>query len=254
MTISRISQERFTTFSTPTKEPMADSIGTEIAWFSSADNAVIGTVIRDKFDEDFVYVILGMEEDGIHRFMDIKASIPTQVEAENGLQSALSLIVEQNKMEEVLFQSDNLASGSPILISDINDEIKKYLKQHPERLYQVDPRKFEILIASIMADMGFDPVLTQASRDGGRDIMVKIKTELTEVLAYIECKRYSAENKVGVGVIRQVVGVHTFHKPAKSIIVTTSFYTKDAVAEAKKLENQLDLKDFNDIKEWLKEY
>jgi len=70
----------------------------------------------------------------------------------------------------------------------------------------------------------------------------------------VECKRYAADQKIDVGIIRNVAGVHYLDKPAKSIIVTTSFFTKDAQETAKQIENQLDLKDFNDIKIWLEKY
>ncbi|QIH37061.1 restriction endonuclease [Sphingobacterium sp. DR205] len=57
-----------------------------------------------------------------------------------------------------------------------------------------------------------------------------------------------------VGIIRQVTGVHYLEKPSKSIIVTTSFFTKDAQDAAKKIEQQLALKDYNDLKQWLEKY
>ena len=50
------------------------------------------------------------------------------------------------------------------------------------------------------------------------------------------------------------LGFFYLDKPTKSIIVTTSFFTEDAKEVAKKIENQLDLKDFNDIKKWLERY
>ena len=75
-----------------------------------------------------------------------------------------------------------------------------------------------------------------------------------DILAYVECKRHSPENKVGVGIVRKVVGVHALRKPAKSMIVTTSFFTKNAQEEAKIMENDLDLRDYENIKEWLNEY
>ena len=77
---------------------------------------------------------------------------------------------------------------------------------------------------------------------------------MSSYLTYIECKRYAADNKVGVGIVREVIGVHHIRKPTKSIIVTTSFFSKDAIKEAEAMESQLDLKDFTDIKAWLQRY
>lgn len=60
--------------------------------------------------------------------------------------------------------------------------------------------------------------------------------------------------KVDVGIIREVIGVHTLREPEKSIIITTIFFTKDAIQEAKLFKNQLELKDYNDLKNLLEKY
>ena len=158
---------------------------------------------------------------------------------------------------ETLFElneSQPSLNESNAIVHNIDDEVKKYFKKNPDKLYDLDPRKFEELIASIFKDFGFDVELTKATRDGGRDIIASIRNAVTNFLAYVECKKYAADNKIGVGIIRNVAGVHYMRKPSKSIIVTTSYFTKDAIKEARSLENQLDLKDFNSIKEWLKKY
>ncbi|VAW14578.1 hypothetical protein MNBD_BACTEROID05-1222, partial [hydrothermal vent metagenome] len=60
--------------------------------------------------------------------------------------------------------------------------------------------------------------------------------------------------KVGVGIVREVIGVHNIKRATKSIIVTTSFFSPDAKKEAQNFEHQLDLKDYDSIKDWLKDY
>ncbi|RZJ90598.1 MAG: restriction endonuclease, partial [Chryseobacterium sp.] len=127
-------------------------------------------------------------------------------------------------------------------------------KKYPHKLYDIHPRKFEELVASIFSDLGFDIELTGATRDGGRDIIASIRNAVTNFLVYVECKKYAPDNKVDVGIIRKIAGVHYIKKPSKSIVVTTSFFTKDALEEAKRIENQLELKDFNDIQAWLEKY
>ncbi|WP_332023252.1 restriction endonuclease, partial [Kaistella sp.] len=116
------------------------------------------------------------------------------------------------------------------------------------------PRKFEELVASILEDLGFDVTLTKQTRDGGSDIIASIRNAVTSFLILVECKKYSPENKVDVGIIREVVGVQTFKNPSKSIIVTTSRFTKDAIKEASQMKDKLDLKDYDNLKEWLSKY
>ncbi|MFX6357404.1 restriction endonuclease, partial [Acinetobacter baumannii] len=59
---------------------------------------------------------------------------------------------------------------------------------------------------------------------------------------------------VSVDIIRSVVGVHHMRNANKSVIVTTGFFTKDALDEAKLVKNSLDLKDYYDLKDMLSRY
>lgn len=228
----------------------------ERAWYRSTELDIAGTIIRDPFDKDWSYVLLSKDEDGIYRYIDGEVSLASQQEAESKLYSAATHIEANGGFKEELYSdSGSEQQEEPnLIITTIDDEIKKYLKNHPEKLFELSSRKFEELVASILKDLGFDVELTQATRDGGRDIIAHIRNAVCSYLTHIECKRYAPNNKVGVGIIREVIGVHNIRKATKSVIVTTSFFSNDAIKEAKMMENQLDLKDFNDLKTWLQRY
>ncbi|MEN5379088.1 restriction endonuclease [Sphingobacterium kitahiroshimense] len=253
MSLKEITQEAFENYNF-NREPTLLGIVNEKRWFADNKANIIGTVLIDNIDSDWSYVIMAKEEDDHYRFIDAKVSIKTEHLAVNELLSKIRGLTKNNKIEKELYNSNLFDSNSSIIVTDLNEEIKKFFKKYPQKLYDINPRKFEELIASILEDLGFDVELTQATRDGGRDIIANIKNKVTNFLAYVECKRYSPENKIGVGIIRQVSGVHYLQKPSKSIIVTTSFFTKDAMEEAKLIENQLQLRDFNNIKDWLDKY
>lgn len=254
MNVLEISEDKLVDFKME-KHPAAVMIATEKKWFISPDNKLIGIIIQDTLDKDWGYVILAADSDDVYRPLDIQASLDTSNDAESRLRNSMSDIFSKEKKEEVLFTLDEKdEKPSSLIVTNINDEIKKYFQKHPDKLYDLEPRKFEELIASILEDLGFSVELTKATRDGGKDIIASVRTAITSFLIYVECKRYAPENKIGVGLVREVLGVHSLRKPAKSMIVTTSFFTKDAVKEANTFENQLDLKDFNNIKEWLQRY
>jgi HJR/Mrr/RecB family endonuclease len=139
-------------------------------------------------------------------------------------------------------------------ILDINTELIEYIAKHPTALYDISSRKFEELIADILKDFGFDIELTKMTRDGGRDIIAHIKNSLTSLLIFVECKHYAPHRPVGVDIIREVLGVRELYKPNKSMIITSSYFTKDAIKERSIIESQLELKDYNNIKEWLQRY
>ncbi|MDH5858926.1 restriction endonuclease [Lampropedia aestuarii] len=228
----------------------------ERGWFKSTELDLAGTVIRDPFDKDWSYVLVAKDEDEVYRYLEGEVSLPTQHDAESKLYaSALRIEIAGVFQEKFYTEPDSEDEGSyALIVTSIDEEVKKYLKKHPQKLYELSPRKFEELVASILQDLGFEVELTQATRDGGRDIIAHVRNAVSSYLTYIECKRYAADNKVGVGIVREIIGVHHIRKPTKSIIVTTSFFSKDAIKEAEKMESQLDLKDFTDIKVWLQRY
>ncbi len=253
MALKTITEEEFNNYNL-VKHPALIGMVTEEYWFSDDESYLLGTVLRDNIDKDWSYVIVALEDDGHYRFSEGEVSFETEAKAIDKLTSKMKQISKAGKIETDLYNSTLFDSKSTIIVTDISDEIKLFFKKYPQKLYDINPRKFEELIASILKDLGFNVELTKATRDGGRDIIANIKNTVANFLAYVECKRYAPDNKIDVGVIRQVQGVHYTRRPSKSIIVTTSFFTKDAVEEAKLIENQLELKDFNDIKKWLSNY
>lgn len=67
----------------------------------------------------------------------------------------------------------------------------------------------------------------------------------------VECKRYAPTNKVGVDVVRAIHGVTQAERATKGVIVTTSSFTKDAIAFASPLKYGIGLHDFEALKSWL---
>jgi len=129
----------------------------------------------------------------------------------------------------------------------------EYFKKYPEKLHALPPRKFEEFIASIFKYHGFLVELTPETRDGGLDIIAIESNKLTGESKYlIECKRYSPENKVGIGIVQRMLGVIEYEKATKGIIATTSTFSKDAILFSNRYSHhKLTLSDYNSIKYWL---
>jgi len=233
----------------------ASLFGEEVEWFEEAEFNLLGLILKDKIDKDWVYVILAKQSNSEYRAIEVEASIQTKTNAINKIKNKFKELVSTGEFREVLYKGEYLSiEKANILITDIDQEVKKFLKLHPEKLYDLSPRKFEELVASILEDFGYDVTLTQATRDGGSDIIARVKSSITSFLILVECKRYSPDRKVDVGIIRKVAGVHSLKQPSKSIIVTTSTFTKDAIKEAYSLNEKIDLKDYEDLKKWLIKY
>ena len=164
-----------------------------------------------------------------------------------------------NPLKEVypqLFSLGDLEDDKRIQVDlkEINDELITYLVKHPEFMRQMHPRKFEELITEIIRSKGYDVTLTPATKDGGKDIIAIYKTPFGHQMFIVECKRYKEENKVGVEIVRALYGVTQAERFNQAILVTTSTFTKGAIDFVKPLKFQLELKDYNDVTEWCREY
>ncbi len=146
---------------------------------------------------------------------------------ENAWNGSSSLIYQDPLKEE----KEEKEKPSPILMASEERwrEIIQYLHSNPNELYGLTPRRFEELIAELLDRDGMDVELTPASKDGGRDVLAYANTSIGRHLFYVECKRYSPGNPVGVKLVRELYGVLEAHKATAGMIVTTSNFTKGAV-------------------------
>jgi hypothetical protein len=156
----------------------------------------------------------------------------------------------------LLYSVGSGAADSTLIhaVAAVNDELIRYLAKHPKLLYELHPRRFEELVADLLRAQGFEPTLTPPTRDGGRDILAARSDALGSLLYLIECKRYAPNHKVGVDVVRAIHGVTQAERATKGVIVTTSSFTKDAIAFASPLKFGIGLHDFETLKSWLDSY
>ena len=110
------------------------------------------------------------------------------------------------------------------------DELGAHLRRRFSDIYYISPRTFEKLVADIYKHAGYDVILTPATRDGGKDIILLGKDGERII---VECKRYSRNRKVGVGVINSILGVQLALGERRARIVTTSYFTFPAEERAK---------------------
>ena len=98
------------------------------------------------------------------------------------------------------------------------------------RFLTVRPRDFEDMIARMFKDCGYGVEQTPYSCDFGADLVAAKEGAKTAV----QVKRYAAANKVGVHDINQVIGATKYYDCHKSLVITTSGFTKSAVEMANK--------------------
>jgi hypothetical protein len=89
--------------------------------------------------------------------------------------------------------------------------------------------------AAILRDEGYDArILSHCYEpDGGLDILaIEHRVGNVETRFAVQCMRYKRERKVGVQPIRELAAVLDRHRAHQGMIVTTSFFTRNATKEA----------------------
>jgi hypothetical protein len=101
-----------------------------------------------------------------------------------------------------------------------------------EMLYELPPSAFERLVADLYAAEGWETCVTQASQDGGIDVVATRDDGIGQT-ALIQAKRYGPDTKVGAREIREYAAVRDRHEQADMmLVVTTGTFTAPAREEA----------------------
>lgn len=137
-------------------------------------------------------------------------SIPVlDLYSDNVFDVELDVNETNNKVVTEIFQPDLEKAidneESPIItLSPVNDRVLKYLSEHPEAFYQLTDNDFEVVMSEIYSKLGYDVTRTKATRDGGKDLIIRIPEILGDFIYYVECKKYAAKRPIGVGIIRNL--------------------------------------------------
>jgi restriction system protein len=113
-------------------------------------------------------------------------------------------------------------------------ELGAHLRRNVSDIYTISPRRFELLVAELFREHGYAVRLTKAARDGGYDVVLLERGSGEQTL--IECKRYQVGRRVGVGAVRQLLGVQLREAARHAKLVTTSSFTREAVKEVAQVE------------------
>jgi restriction endonuclease len=178
---------------------------------------------------------------------EVKAALPS---------GAFSIDLHLVSLDEAILGEGRIAGALDSKITEANSELVRYLQLHPEYMYQLAPQRFEDAIAEILADMGFEVQFTpRGGRDGGRDLFAVISLPIGRLLTVVECKRYSARNKIGSDIVeRFIYTIDRKDNASCGLIATTSFFSGEAKAIEEKFKWRLKLRDFDGIREWLSQY
>lgn len=167
-------------------------------------------------------------------------------------------IADEATRTEIIYDFDSLKKPSldlestRIWIPSFEDELFRYFAKNPEEMRKMPPRAFEKLISALFRREGFEVELTPETRDGGYDILAVRHNRFTGNETFlIECKRYAEHRRVGIDIIRNLMGVIQLENATKGIITTTTAFSSEAKRKAEAVSTRLVLQDYDFIKQWI---
>jgi restriction system protein len=122
-------------------------------------------------------------------------------------------------------EGHNKEGQSVQLLRPAYDRLVAMITQHPEMIYQIEPRQWEEIIAASYKNAGFDEVvLTPRSGDFGRDV-IAYKRGFGSVKFIEQVKAYKPGHIVTAGEVRDLVGaLYLEQDVSKAVFSTTSIF------------------------------
>ena len=87
--LHKIDIKRFNALAAYSRSPAAAYISEELEWWANEDETILGIVLRDTVDDDYVGIILGRDISDKFRAFDLKTCITTLEEASTWVQGAI---------------------------------------------------------------------------------------------------------------------------------------------------------------------
>jgi len=170
---------------------------------------------------------------------------------------AFENLEEKENESEIIDQSEVESSENSIILPyqfiTFNFNLLQKIIEDGKNIFKLTPRNFEELIAELFYKEGYKVELTKQTRDDGKDLIIEKVSSFGIVDKYIvECKRYKEGNNVGIEVVQRIFGVKNHDKVNKGIVVTTSSFTKKAKEFALSHIHEVELKDYKQIIQWMK--
>jgi restriction endonuclease Mrr len=144
-------------------------------------------------------------------------------------------------------------SGVPLAeIQEVSVRLQRHLAREPGYLHSLHWRTFERVVAELLTDSGFQVDLVSPGRDTGVDIFAVQKNHAGKFLYLVQCKKFAVDRPVGLPVVDRIYGRVMADHASAGMVVTTSSFTRGARGFAEQVPFQLSLRDFNNLRDWLK--
>lgn len=106
-------------------------------------------------------------------------------------------------------------------------QIEESLECYRKQIIEMSSRDLELFVGNLFKKLRYNVKVTQATRDGVQDLIVTQNKPIF-IAMIVECKYWTQNHKMDVSVTKSVYGVQTVMQANKSVIATSSKFTKNA--------------------------
>lgn len=106
-------------------------------------------------------------------------------------------------------------------------ELGTHLKNNFTDVYSVHSERFEAIVNDVFRAHGYRTILTRATKDKGVDIVL-LSRDGSSIEGIVECKRYAETRKIGVELVKQLMGTAVQWRLNRAYLVTSSSFTSGA--------------------------
>jgi len=144
-------------------------------------------------------------------------------------------LISDKLLEVFDFNTDNLLRKENAIEDSVEKKDTTNGKFSIYSLDSISGKEFEDFLKWLFTELGYNVELTQVTADSGVDLVLnKDKIKIA-----VQAKRYNRNTKISNAVVLKTHGGMGVYKCHKSMIVTTSFFTRQAISDAKKLDIEL---------------
>ena len=196
---------------------------------------------REGIHADLKKMIGGLSGNPGEIIMALNFLLEYSADKEHQLVYRNTAIIEQLEKPSIVLHK------APKIITDVrlvNKRILDRINRQPQEIYKLSPRQFEILVAELFEERGYQVKLTPQTRDGGKDLIILDHREVGNLMIYAECKQHAPDRPVGVSVVSDLIGRMAADRATAGLVVTSSYFSPDAKTFQSKFEHQMTLIDF----------
>lgn len=147
----------------------------------------------------------------------------------DSLRSWIERIEVAPEIDDVEISEIRLAMSKGLIRLIAND--KRNLKH-------IEWRELEHLLAEVFDGLGFDVTLTEGSKDGGKDIILKCRVASKNKIYFIEVKHWRSEQGVGTGIVTDFLNLIINQEVDGGLLLSTYGLCSSAIESLTTIQRQ----------------